>query len=56
MYEDQSRADALQFAIEVADQQKPRNERDQVERNHLHELEELRNLHQGNKRAHRTLP
>lgn len=51
---EQISADALQWAIEQADSAKPRDQRDMVERNHLHELERLRNLLEGRKRAHRA--
>ena len=37
------RANVLQWAIEQLDKQQPRDERDQVERNYLHELEQMRN-------------
>lgn len=47
-------ADALQWAIEQADKNKPRNERDQVERNHIHELEQMRKTQERDHRAFRS--
>ena len=47
-------ADALQWAIEQADSIKPRNERDQVERNYLHELEQMRKAQERGHRAFRS--
>lgn len=52
MYEE--RGNTLQWAIEQLDKQKPRDERDQVERNHLHEMEQMRNTYEKDKRAIRA--
>lgn len=45
-------ADAIQWAIELADSLKNRDDRTQEERNYLHDLEQLRNRierHNGQK-------
>lgn len=53
-YEPTARQDALQWAIEQADKQMPRDQRNEVEKLHLHELEQLRNTYEQNKRANRA--